>query len=247
MANITWYKIAKEVNALRKNTLRVDLHVHCGEPSEFGNENEMMSKIKGVVSSAIVKGLDIIGIISHEGPFIGQKAMQQCMQEGVDLFVLSGQEYLTTDKVNFIVYNLKDKMPDNLLYEQAVKHAHDNKGFVMIIDAGKRMLQHINQAKGTPTAPDAVEIYNATSGGYRDIDTEYPTFISSAAKNSRDMDTLNIYTLIDRKALETMGLLPQHYGENYVPQYLSKGDNGQILPQETPQPTIPQQAEQEVM
>jgi hypothetical protein len=210
------------------------LHTHVGEAADFNNENDMISAIRSMLSSAIYKGLDVIGIVSHEGPYIGQKAEQLIQQDGIDLFVLAGEEYLANDKVRMIIFHLKDKMPPNLSSEQAITYAHQNKGFVLVINTSKRQLQRLNKLRGTASAPDAVEAYDATSGSYRDIDTEYPTFASTAAKSSRDMDTLNVYTLVDRAELEGMGLLPEHYGESYEPRYLQ----AQPPPQQAQQSTI---------
>ena len=218
-----WYK-----QALRKNVMRVDLHCHIGETDDFNNENDLNSAIRSILTSAVYKGLDVIGLVSHDGPFIGQRAQQLVQQDGIDLYVIPGEEYATNDKVTMIIYNLKDKMPGNLSAEQAIQYAHQQKGFVLIVNATKRQLQMFNKLHGTGNAPDAIEIYDAVNGAYRDVDTDYPTFASTAAKNSRDMDTLNIYTLIDRRELEGMGLLPEEYGANYEPKYLQ---NPQNLPQ----------------
>lgn len=213
-----WYK--RLVTSLRKHVLRVDLHTHVGESADFNNENDIISAIRSMLASAVYKGLDVIGIVSHDGPFIGQKAQQLVQEDGIDLYVVAGEEYFSTDNVRMIIFHLKEKMPPNLSSEQAITYAHQNRAFVLIINATKRSLQRLNKLQGTAAAPDAVEAYDATIGSYRDIDTEYPTFASTAAKSSRDMDSLNIYTLIDRGDLEKMGLLPEHYGENYEPKYL---------------------------
>lgn len=220
MIKSLWYDTAKQVTALRKHVLRVDLHVHCGEATDFNNPNDLASTIKSIVSAAIVKGLDVIGIVSHAGPQIGIQAQQIVAQDGVDLFVIPAEEYYSTDKARLIIYKLQEQMPQNMAVEQAIEYAHKKGAWVMAINVSKRQLQKFNKIHGTVSAPDAVEIYNAASGGYRDIHTNYPTFISSAAKNSREMDTLNVYTLIDREEIEGMGLLPQEYGKDYIPQYL---------------------------
>lgn len=211
-----WYK-----EALRKHTLRVDLHTHIGEATDFNSENDLNSSIRSLLASAVYKGLDIIGVVSHEGPFIGQKAQQLVKQEGIDLYVLAGQEYLSADQVRMIIYNFNEKIPPNLSCEQAIAYAHKKNAFVLLINASKRQLQKLNKLEGTVYAPDAVEVFDAVVGAYRDIDTNYPRFASSAAKSAHDMDDLKIYTLIDRGELEGMGLLPEHYGEEFLPQYLA--------------------------
>lgn len=225
---MAWYESGKKVEALRKHVLRVDLHVHCGEIGDFNNPNDLLSTIRSTVSAAIVKGLDVVGIVSHNGPEVGQMAQQSIIETGADLFVIPGQEYCCVDKARFIAYNVAQKIPENMACDQAIAYVHENKGFVMAIEVSKRFLQHYEKIQGTVSAPDAIEIYNASSGGYRDITTEYHKFVSSAAKNSREMDDLNVYTLIDRAELEEMGVLPQGYGENYVPQYLQKSQNQNV-------------------
>ena len=225
-----WY--SRQIIALRKHQLRVDLHTHAGESSDFNNENDMASAIKSLLSSAVYKGLDVIGIVSHDGPYVGEKAQQLVAKEGIDLFVLAGQEYTTSDNISMIVYHLKDKIPDNMSSEQAIAYAHKNRGFVMVITASKRQIQTMNKYKGTAYAPDAVESYDAAVGEYRDMETEYPTFICSAAKSAHDMDTINIYTIIDRSEAENIGLLPEHYGEDFIPKYLENQQAGQPQPTE---------------
>ena len=230
MFKTNWYKTSKEITALRKHVLRVDLHTHVGEITDFNNPNDLLSTIKSLISAAIVKGLDVLGVVSHAGPQIGIQARQLVAQDGLDLFIIPAEEYYSADKVRFIIYNMNEQMPQNMIAEQAIVYAHQKGGWVMAINVSKRQLQNFNKIKGTTSAPDAIEIYNASSGGYRDIHTEYPTFISSAAKNSRDLDNLNIFTLIEREEIEGMGLLPTDYGKEYTPQYLQK-----------PQPQLPQQ------
>jgi hypothetical protein len=215
-----WYK-----TALRKNVMRVDLHAHIGEVDDFNNENDLNSAIRSILTSAVYKGLDVIGLVSHDGPFIGQRAQQLVQQDGIDLYVIPGEEYTANDKVSMIIFNLKDKMPANLNSEQAIQYAHQQKGFVLVINISKRHLQQLNKLRGTGNAPDAIEVYDAVMGAYKDIDTDYPTFASTAAKNSRDMDALNIYTLIARNELEGMGLLPEEYGTTYEPKYLQNSQN----------------------
>jgi hypothetical protein len=97
----------------------------------------------------------------------------------------------------------------------------------LIINASKRHIQQLNKAKGTASAPDAIEVYDATVGLYRDIHTEYPCFASSASKSSRDLDTLKVFTLMDRSQVEAMGLLPEDYGTEYTPQYLGNQQENQ--------------------
>lgn len=210
-----WYK-----EALRKHTLRVDLHTHIGEMTDFSNPNDLTSALRSLLAAAVYKGLDVIGVVSHVGPYVGQEAQRLIKTEGIDLYVLAGEEYFSVDKIRMIIYNLQEPLPQNQTADKIIEYAHQQKGFVLIINASKRAMQQLNKIEGTSAAPDAVEVYNASSGGYRDTETNYPTFVSSAAKSSAEMDKLNIFTLIDRKDIESIGLLPENYGTEYVPQYL---------------------------
>jgi hypothetical protein len=215
-----WYFNKNIRIALRKHVLRIDLHTHVGEVSDFNNPNDLTSSIRSMLSSAIYKGLDIIGIVSHEGPYIGQEAQKLVLQEGIDLYVLAGEEYFTSDRIRMIVFHLKDRMPPNLSAEQAIEYSHKNHGFSLIINISKRQLQQLNKLEGTLSAPDGIEVYDAVSGGFRDVNTDYPNFVGSAAKSSNELDKINVYTLLDRSEAEKIGLLPEHYGEEYTPQYL---------------------------
>lgn len=219
-----WYQASRECLALRKHVMRVDLHVHCGEETDFSNQNDLISTAKSILTSGIVKGLDVVGVVAHQSPNVGWIAQQVAQQSKLDIWVVPGQEYVCADKFRIIVYLLKQAMPPNLSLQQAVQHAHQQGGFVMAIDLSKRQAQNINKMKGSAAAPDAVEIYNATTGGYRDIEVEYPKFVSSAAKTPKDMEGLNVFTLIRRQDLEALGLLPPEQGVDYTPGYLERED-----------------------
>ncbi len=217
---VSWYQTSKLRTALRKNVMRADLHVHVGELSDFNNPNDMAASVKSVLTSAIIKGIDVVGVLGHEGPEIAWKAREIAKQSGIDIYVIPGQEYLCADGLHILVYLLKKAMPPNMNSDQAITYAHKNSGFVMAITVSKRQSQHLNKIKGTPSAPDAVEIYNAVTGGYQDIDVDYPKFVCSASKTPKDMENLNVFTLINRNDLAALGLMPKDEGVDYLPNYL---------------------------
>lgn len=223
---MSWYRLSKNVLALRKNVLRVDLHIHAGDAADFTDEQVKNSTIKSILSAAIIKGLDVVGIISHDGPEMGLLAIQIAKNEGIDLWVVAGQEYTTTDKIKLIAYNLTKAMPPNMDFQTASEYVHKNKGLVMAIDITRRQAQLMNRLKGTPSAPDAIELYNAAVGWFMDIDidTEYANFTNSAAKNAKMLEDTNVYTLINRKQFEQLGFLPPGAGTDYVPKYLKIED-----------------------
>ena len=222
---MTWYRTTRTTTALRKTVLRVDLHVHVGDEPDFSNANDLKSAIVSVLVAAISKGLDVIGIVAHTGPNIGWTANQVASSGHYDICVVPGQEYVSADGVRMLVYNIKQPMPLNLESAQAITHAHKNGGVVMVSGISTAQANTLQKAHGTSHAPDAVEIYNAVKGEYRDVDLEYPKFISSAAKNANDLEKANTFTLIDRKELEKMHLIPEGVGEDYIPPYLNKTVN----------------------
>jgi predicted metal-dependent phosphoesterase TrpH len=218
---MSWYR---KTLALRKHVMRVDLHVHAGDISDFKDEQLRNQSIKSILSAAVISGLDVIGIVAHDGPQIGIIAKQIASEEQYDLFVIPGHEYLCTDKLRIIGFNVNSPIPPNLTYEQAAKWIHDNKGYILITDLTRRQSQYINKLKGTISAPDGIELYNTAVGWYMDLDVDedYQAFMNSAAKNANNLENTNVYTLINRKELERVGLIPKGAGENYVPKYLEK-------------------------
>ena len=111
-------------------------------------------------------------------------------------------------------------------YKTAAEYIHKNKGLVMVVDLTKRQAQVINKLVNTPSAPDAIELYNAAVGWYMDIDIEksYFQFMNSAAKNAKMLEETNVYTLISRKDIERLGFIPTGAGKEYVPKYLKRQD-----------------------
>ena len=77
---MSWYKLGKTVTALRKNMMRVDLHIHIGDEGDYPDPQVQESAIKSILSACIIKGLDVAGIVSHDSPKIGQEAINIAKQ-----------------------------------------------------------------------------------------------------------------------------------------------------------------------
>ena len=223
---MSWYRKAKQVIALRKNMLRADIHVHAGDVADFTDDQVRNATIKSILSAAIIKGLDIIGIVAHDGPYMGQAAIQIASSEGLDLWVVSCQEYVCSDKIRIIAYNLEKPLPANMDYKTAAEYTHKNNGLIMLVDLTRRQAQVVNKFVNTSAAPDAIELYNAAVGWYMDIDIEqsYFQFMNSAAKSAKMLEEPNVYTLISRKDIEKLGFIPPGAGKDYVPKYLKRQD-----------------------
>lgn len=208
--------------------LRLDLRVYPGDQDSFSNENDMRAAVKAVLSSAIIKGLDIVGIASNMGPQLGLMAQQITRQENLDLFVLPCEDYVAADKIHLLIYNLKQPMQPQMTGEQAISMAHQQGGWVMLVQPTHRQAQWLNKAVGTDKAPDGVEIYNAVSGGYHDLHLhqQYSCFITSSSSNAHELELSKAYTLMERDELEAMGLLPEGYLDDYKPRYLQNPEQG---------------------
>ena len=219
-----WYSIARECVSLRKHVLRTDLRIYVESTESFTNPNDLDSAIKSILTAAIVKGLDVVGVVNKTSSATGWRAYELCREQNLDLHVIPGQEYVCADKAKIIAYNLQEPLPANLTLDKACHFVHERKGFVMITSVGKRQAQEINAMAGTSDAPDAVEIYCAKLGGFQDIDVEYHRFITSGASAGNDLENTNVFTLVSRKEIENMGLLPKGQGSEYTPDYLRRDD-----------------------
>jgi hypothetical protein len=216
----SWYHIAKECTALRKNVLRVDLCVFVDKEEAFSNEDYLNSTIKSILTSAIINGLDILGVLSPETPSVGLRAKQMAQEQQMDLVVASGQTYICSGKEELYIYNLIKPVPRNLSIDQACGFVHDNNGFVLATNVNSKLAPTINKLKGSKYAPDGVEIFNAKSGGYRDVDIDFPRFVNSGATSANDLDDSNVFTLMQRKTAQEMGLIQGDEGVDYTPKYL---------------------------
>ena len=216
----SWYHIAKECTALRKNVLRVDLCIFIDKEEAFSNEDYLNSTIKSVLTSAIINGLDIVGVLSPDAPYVGLRAKQMAVQQQMDLVVVAGQTYICSGKEELYIYNLLKPVPSNLSIDKACGYVHDNNGFVLATNVNSKLAPVLNRLQGTKFAPDGVEIYNAKSGGYRDVDIDFPRFVNSGATSANDLDDSNVFTLMQRKTAQEMGLIQGDQGVDFTPKYL---------------------------
>lgn len=214
-----WYLKFKKLS-LRKHNLRVDLRVYPGDELEMPEEQELASKLKSLLSSSIIKGLDIIGITSRFGVKVGFFAKQLAEQNRIDIKVIPGQEYITADKYKAVFYNIQQDVPPGKMYMDAAKVVKSQGGKILLYDLSKSHARALNQIKGTQLAPDFVEIYNAHSSVFKDLDIDFFEVISSAARSGSDLERIPVYTEIPRKKLVEIGLLQEEEGESYVPGYL---------------------------
>lgn len=216
-----WYKTAKECVAIRKNVLRVDLCIFIDKEEQFANVDYLDSTIKSILTSAIINGLDIVGILSADDPSVGLKAQQMSIEQKMDIAVVPGQTYICRDEESLFIYRLTKPMPKNLTIDRACEYAHKQGGFVMATNVTKAIGQKINRLQGSLYAPDAVEVFNAQVGGYRDIDIDFPRFVSSGATSANELEETNVFTLIERKNAVKMGFIHEEQGIDYEPKYLN--------------------------
>ena len=236
--NIMWYSHAtrRVVTALRKNDLVADLHVHAlemdtGDGLVEAPPEQQRGLLQDLIASAIVKGLDVIGIISHHSFIPGQIAQQIVAQKGYDIQVYAGKEANSLEKLDVVVYQAKTPPQDGEPFTTMCQRAHNEGGFVMAIQPTRRNAQRLNKVVGTPQAPDFVEIYNeATQGGYlkaftdADLDSKYKIVMNSAAKTTRELEDSEMMSRIPRKMLVDLGVMKEDQGIDYVPSYLQSPD-----------------------
>ena len=215
-----WYKTAKECLAIRKNVLRVDLCIFIDKEEQFANVDYLDSTIKSILTSAIINGLDVIGILSADDPSVGLKANQMAVEQKMDIVVIPGQTYVCRDNESIYVYKLQKPIPKNLTIDKACEFAHKQGGYVVVANVTKALGQKINRLQGSLFAPDAVEIFNAKVGGYRDVDIDFPRFVSSGATSATELEENNVFTLVERKKAVEMGFIHEEQGVDYTPKYL---------------------------
>jgi hypothetical protein len=217
----SWYHTAKECTAIRKNVLRVDLCVFVDKEEAFSNEDYLNSTIKSILTSAIINGLDIIGVLSPDTPNVGLRAKQMAIEQQMDIVVVPGQTYICLGKEELYIYNLLKPLPRNLSIDKACGFAHDNNGFVLATNVNSKLALTLNRLQGSKFAPDGVEIFNAKSGGYRDVDIDFPRFVNSGATSASDLDDSNVFSLMQRKTAQELGLIQGEEGVEFTPKYLN--------------------------
>ena len=195
--------------------------VFVDKEEAFSNEDYLNSTIKSILTSAIINGLDIVGVLSPDTPIVGLRAKQMAKEQQMDIVVASGQTYICSGKEELYIYNLLNPVPRNLSIDKACGFVHDNNGFVLATNVHSKLAPTLNRLQGSKYAPDGVEIFNAKSGGYRDVDIDFPRFVNSGATSASDLDNSNVFTLIQRKTAQEMGFLQGDEGVDYTPKYLN--------------------------
>jgi len=222
----SWYQTSKLCTALRKHVLRVDLCVFIDEEKVFSDENYLNSTIKSILTAAIIKGLDIIGILTPQNPSIGWKAVQMAKTQQMDIVVVPGQTYVCQEGIELYIYNMQQPLKSNLTFAEACRTAHSYSGFVVATNITKRQALLLDKLQGSDSAPDAIEIFNSKVGGYRDLNIDFPKFVSSGATSATDLEATDVFTLLDRKTAEKMNLLRPEEGIDFVPKYLKPKPGG---------------------
>lgn len=195
--------------------------VFVDKEEAFSNEDYLNSTIKSILTSAIINGLDIVGVLSPDTPIVGLRAKQMAKEQQMDIVVAPGQTYICSGKEELYIYNLLKPVPRNLSIDKACGFVHDNNGFVLATNVHSKLAPTLNRLQGSKYAPDGVEIFNAKSGGYRDVDIDFPRFVNSGATSASDLDNSNVFTLIQRKTAQEMGFLQGNEGVDYTPKYLN--------------------------
>lgn len=216
----SWYKTSKTCTALRKHVLRVDLCLFIDDEEAFSSQSYLESTIKSMLTASIIKGLDIVGVLTRNTPIVGWKAVQMAKEQKMDLVVLPGQVYKCRDKEEIYIYKLQKPLRPNLTLTQACFEAHNLGGFVVMTNVTKRQNQILDKLQGSLNAPDAVEIFNEKVGGFKDLNIDYPKFISSGATSANELEISNVFTLIERNKAEEMKLLLENEGVDFIPKYL---------------------------
>jgi hypothetical protein len=215
----SWYSISKQCTALRKNVLRADMCIFIDAEKSFSNVAYLNSTIKSILTASIINGLDLIGILSNDVN-VGLRAYQLSKQQKMDVTVVPGQTYICTGKEELYIYKLTQRVPPGLSLDKACEFAHKNNGFVMATNVSSRANDQLNKLQGTVYAPDAVEVFNAKVGGYRDLDIDFPRFVNSGATSANDLEQKNVFTLIPRKQAVELKLIGEAEGIDYKPNYL---------------------------
>lgn len=224
----TWYHTAKECIALRKHVLRADMCIFIDDETAFANVNYLNSTIKSILTASIINGLDIIGILSSQSPAVGWRAVKMASDQKMDLVVIPGQTYICRDNEEIYVYKLRKPLPPKMSLDKACEYAHKQGGFVIASNVGKRQAQLLDKLQGSEFAPDGIEIFNGKVGGFRDLNVDYPSFISSGATSATDLEDSKIFTLIDRRKAVDMKLIGKEQGVDYVPNYLQPKAPGRV-------------------
>lgn len=219
-----WYSLFK--TALRKHNLRTDFRVYAGEEEAPPVEADLAPRLKSILSSAIIKGLDVVGIVSKYGVETGNMAKALSEKNHIDVKVIPGQDYKSSDNFTAVFFNIQTNIQPGLDIITAIKQCKQQKGHVMLYNLTKTQNNFIEKSLSGELLPDLVEIYNSHSKAYKDLTVTNHKVMSSAARSSNELELSPIYTEIQRKTLEEIGMLAPDEGTEYTPGYLTRGENG---------------------
>jgi len=208
---VIWYKYA-----LRKHYLRFDPRVQINLAIDDPN---LLSYGVGFTTAAIVKGLDIIGLVSYDIN-VPLKIKENGTHNNIDLYVLAGQVIKTTDEYHLIVYGHTENFGQASLLD-ILNYCEQNNLLTLVYHLGKQKAKQLkNLTEKYSVKPTFVEIFNAKDKGYLYITTNTFEVVSSGLDNVRDFEKTNIYSLIQRKDLEEIRVIPEGEGKEYVPGFL---------------------------
>lgn len=194
--------------------------VFIDDDQSFTSENVLKSTVKSILTAAIIKGLDVIGVLSAKNPNVGWIAYQMAIDQQMDIAVLPGQVYKCATGEILYVYKMKQQVKPGLDLPKACAYAHKLGGYVIATGLTKKKVAQLDKLQGSAYAPDAVEIYNQKNGGYRDLNIDFPKFITSASTSANELEQSNAFTLLDRKEAEQLGILAPNQGIDFEPKYL---------------------------
>jgi hypothetical protein len=138
----------------------------------------------------------------------------------MDIAVLPGQVYKCVTGEILYVYKMKQQVKPGLDLPKACAYAHKLGGYVIATGLTKKKVAQLDKLQGSAFAPDAVEIYNQKNGGYRDLNIDFPKFITSASTSANELEQSNAFSLVDRKEAEKLGILAPNQGIDFEPKYL---------------------------
>ena len=196
---MTWYKYA-----LRKHYLRFDPRVMIALEA---NDPNLDAYGSAFTSGAIIKGLDILGLCSHDVN-IPIRIKNNVAPQNIDLYILTGQVLKTSDDYQIIVYGYDQNIQSGASLTDLLKFCNEKQLLTMVFHLGKqKSKQLINLTEQLGIKPTFVEIFNAQDKGYLYINTNTFEVVSSGLDNVRDFEKTNIFSLIQRKDLENMKVI----------------------------------------
>lgn len=192
---IGWLKYA-----IRKNFLRVDVHVSFPPQYEVSDPAYAKSMCQDYLEAATLRGLDLVCIIS-DWLYPGRVAQEIIQQKGIDLIALPGIEMVTSDNLTLLAININKEIEQRLDFEHVCKRIYNEGGFTVVVAPPKRWAHKLNNYINEPWAPVGVEVYNAHFMEFTNynLDAAYEPFIASGAMSAEELLNTTLHTKIDRK------------------------------------------------